>query len=81
MSRIYKIYKIFRIFLSPNEQDQAILLYRVGCAAAVGETSWSRCAFGESDGGEGQALALRFKWKLILKILLILQMLLISCKS
>ena len=30
---------------------------------AVGEPSRSRCAFGESDGGEGQALALRFGWK------------------
>ena len=27
---------------------------------AVGEPSRSRCAFGETDGGEGQALALRF---------------------
>ena len=75
-------------FLSPSEQDQAILRYRVGrCMAAsvvrdrliangsgsgdpalqsgvcmaVGETSRSRCAFGETDGGEGQALALRYK--------------------
>ena len=27
----------------------------------VGEPSWSRCAFGETDVGEGQALALRYK--------------------
>ncbi len=27
---------------------------------AVGEPSRSRCAFGDTDGGEGQALALRF---------------------
>ena len=32
-----------------------------GGAAAVGEPSWSRCAFGETDVGEGQALALRYK--------------------
>ena len=31
---------------------------------AVGEPSRSRCAFCESDGGEGQALALRFGWKM-----------------
>ena len=37
------------------------MTYRVGWCMAVGETSWSRCAFGESDGGEGQALALRYK--------------------
>ena len=31
-----------------------------GVCMAVGETSRSRCAFGETDVGEGQALALRY---------------------
>ncbi len=58
-------------FLSLSEQDQAILLYRVGrrpwrpsapgpCSSRSPDREHvSPDAFGETDGGEGQALALR----------------------
>ncbi len=64
-------YRVGRCMAAPVVRDRQIAnrlgsgdpALQSGVCMAVGETSRSRCAFGETDVGEGQALALRFGWK------------------